>query len=145
MKKTQEPRENEKVFEKKKKKKIKVVWEGEKQLVVVSSIFKNLERTSHTGTDTHDVHSHTHTHALLPDTRERNFTVETHEGAQHCANRISLEDVFKKKRVVCFVVQVKPTKLLGCEFFSTHERIELNWEIVIPNFYRIRSIMAPNH
>jgi hypothetical protein len=97
MKKTQEPKENEKVFEKKKKKKIKVVWEGEKQLVVVSSIFKNLERTSHTGTDTHDVHSHTHTHALLPDTRERNFTVETHEGAQHCANRISLEDVSKKK------------------------------------------------
>jgi hypothetical protein len=32
MKKTQEPKENEKVFEKKKKK-IKVVWEGEKQLV----------------------------------------------------------------------------------------------------------------
>jgi hypothetical protein len=71
MKKTQEPKENEKVFEKKKKKKIKVVWEGEKQLVVVSSIFKNLERTSHTGTDTRCTLTHTHTRTTTRHAREK--------------------------------------------------------------------------
>lgn len=98
MKKTQEPRENEKVFEKKKKKKIKVVWEGEKQLVVVSSIFKNLERTSHTGTDTHDVHSHTHTHTHYYQTRERETSLLKHMKAHTTVLIEFLWKMFLKKK-----------------------------------------------
>jgi hypothetical protein len=96
MKKTQEPRENEKVFEKKKK--IKVVWEGEKQLVVVSSIFKNLERTSHTGTDTHDVHSHTHTHTHYYQTRERETSLLKHMKAHTTVLIEFLWKMFLKKK-----------------------------------------------
>jgi hypothetical protein len=122
MKKTQEPRENEKVFEKKKK--IKVVWEGEKQLVVVSSIFKNLERTSHTGTDTHDVHSHTHTHTHYYQTRERETSLLKHMKAHSTVliEFLLLWKMFKKKkRVVCFVVQVKPNSRAVNSFRHTSE------------------------
>lgn len=79
------------------------------------------------------MHTLTHTHTHYYQTRERETSLLKH--MKHCANRISftLEDVILKKKS-CLFCRAGETKLLGCEFFPTHERIELNWEIVIPNF-----------
>ncbi len=81
------------------------------------------------------MHTHTHTHTHYYQTRERETSLLKHMKAHSTVliEFLLLWKMFLKKKSCLFCRAGEP-KLSGCEFFPTHERIELNWEIVIPNF-----------
>jgi hypothetical protein len=79
------------------------------------------------------MHTHTHTHTHYYQTRERETSLLKHMKAHSTVLIEFLWKMFSKKKS-CLFCCAGETKLSGCEFFSTHERIELNVEIVIPNF-----------